>query len=225
MTEGTPVPRILRRDDLDRLRQTEHLLRDAQVAHRDTQAAAAREAQGLLAEAQRQALRDSARTAARLIARAEETAERRLRDLEPELARLIAMTVRRIIGEMEPEEATRLAALNALRQLRDHRRGRVFAAPDIAPAIEAAVQAAGADGPEVLSVNADPALDHGRALMVSDHGSTELGLAALTEQALRPWTGDAEPAPAAAPDAAGGGMPVLSPLAPAAGDDPEGTSG
>lgn len=188
MSEQGSVPRILRRDDLDRLRRAETVLRDAEAQRRDTQAAAAAEARDLLAEAQRNALKESARTAARLIARAEETAERRLNDLEPELARLVALTVRRIIGEMEPEEATRAAALNALRHLREHRQGRIFAAPDIAAPIDAAAREAGPEGPEILSVTADPALDPGRALMVSDRGSTELGLAALTEQALRPWT-------------------------------------
>lgn len=188
MTENTAIPRILRRSDLDRLRQAEDVLRDAEARRRDTQAQAAAEARDLLAEAQRSAMRDSARTAARLIARAEETARRRLDELEPELARLVAMTVRRIIGEIEPEEATRLAALNALRQMRDHGRGRIFAAPDVVAPIEAAAHEVAGEGPEILSIAADPALDPGRALMVSDHGSAELGLAALTRQALRPWT-------------------------------------
>lgn len=205
MSDGAAIPRILRRGDLDRLRRSEEVLRDAEARSRDTQAQAAAEARDLLAEAQRNAMRESARTAARLIARAEETARRRLDELEPELARLVAMTVRRIIGEIEPEAATRLAALNALRQMRDHGRGRIFAAPDVAGPIEAAAAQIGAGGPEILSITADAALDPGRALMVSDHGSAELGLAALTEQALRPWTEGAaadpgDPAPAG-PDA------------------------
>lgn len=197
MSDGTAIPRILRRSDLDRLRNAEEVLRDAETQRRDSQAQAAAEARDLLADAQRSAMKESARTAARLIARAEETAQRRLDELEPELARLVALTVRRIIGEIEPETATRLAALNALRQMRDHGRGRIFAAADVAAPIEAAARDIGADGPEILSITTDPALDRGRALMVSDHGSVELGLSALTEQALRPWTEGMETEPAA----------------------------
>ncbi|ARJ70449.1 HrpE/YscL family type III secretion apparatus protein [Paracoccus contaminans] len=182
------VPRILKRDQLDGLRRAEAMLREAEAQSQDTRSAAAAEARALLEQAQRRALKESARTASRLIARAEETARARLDGLEPEIARLVALTVRRILGDIEPEAATRAAALNALRQLREHRQGRIFAAPDIAAPIAAAVDAAGPAGPEILSVATDPALDPGRALMISDRGSTELGLAALTEQALRPWT-------------------------------------
>ena len=77
-------------------------------------------------------LPDRARTAARLIAQAEAKAQERLVGLEPELARLVAHTVRQIVGDFAREEATYHAALTAMRQFREHRRGRVFAAPDIA---------------------------------------------------------------------------------------------
>lgn len=178
---------ILRSDELRQLRQAESILRDAETARRDSETAAAAEAQSVLTEARQKALRDSARTAARLIAQAEAKAQERLVGLEPELARLVAHTVRQIVGDFAREEATYHAALTALRQFREHRRGRVFAAPDIAAPIDRAVEDAGASGPEILDVHTDHALEPGRAVLTSDQGSAEIGLGALTDQALRAW--------------------------------------
>ena len=107
---------ILRSDELRQLRQAESILRDAETARRDSETAAAAEAQSVLTEARQKALRDSARTAARLIAQAEAKAQERLVGLEPELARLVANTVRQIVGDFAREEATYHAALTALRQ-------------------------------------------------------------------------------------------------------------
>lgn len=179
--------RILRREDIGRLREAEGLLRDAEATKRASEAEAKRIEQTAIDEARQKALRESTRTAARLIAQAEAAAERRLKNLEPELARIVAETVRAILGNFEPEEATYHAALTALSQLRDHRRGRIFAAPDVVAPVSRAVAELGDAGPEIVGVHADPALDPGRAVLTSDHGSAEIGLKALADQALRPW--------------------------------------
>ena len=60
------------------------------------------------------ALREATRAAAEVVARAEIEAEEKLRRLEPTLARLVARTVREVVGALEPEEAAYLTALNAL---------------------------------------------------------------------------------------------------------------
>ncbi|MDO5621572.1 MAG: hypothetical protein Q4G24_08900 [Paracoccus sp. (in: a-proteobacteria)] len=186
-------PRILRRDEVGRLRQADSILHDAEQHRLASREQVEKLERDVLSEARNRAFRESARTAARVLAEAEAAAQRRLTALEPELARLVAMTVRRIIGEVEPHEAAYRAALTALRQMRDHRRGRIFAAPDSVMAVERAVNDLDGDGPEIIGLHRDPALEPGRAVLTSDHGSAEIGLAALTDQALRAW----EPLPTA----------------------------
>ncbi|WBU57182.1 hypothetical protein [Paracoccus sediminicola] len=179
--------RILSRDEVGRLRAADRILRDAERAERESREHSAKLEQDIVSEARLKAMRESARTAASLIARAEEAAEARLRDLEPELARLVAQTVRSILGDFEPEEASYLAARQALSKLRDHRRGRIFAAPEMAGPVGRAVDDLGENGPEILSVIPDPAMERGSAVLSSDRGSTEIGLDRLTAQALSPW--------------------------------------
>lgn len=197
-------PRILRRQDLGRLRDADDILRDAEATRRASEIEARRIEQTAVDEARQEAVRESARTAASLIAQAEAAAERRIRNLEPELARIVADTVRGILGAFEPEEATYRAALTALAQLRDHRRGRIFAAPDVATPVARAVAELSSNGPEILGVHTDPALDPGRAVLTSDHGSAEIGLKAQIDQALRPWEGGGALAEEAEPEEAGG---------------------
>ena len=192
-------PRILRRDQVGQLRQADAILRDAEQHSQASRQQAEQHQRDLMAEARNKALRESARTAARVLAEAEAAGQRRLTDLEPELARLVAMTVRRIIGDYAPHDAAHRAALTALRQMRDHRRGRIFAAPDTLEPVERAVADLGPDGPQIIGVHPDPALDAGRAVLTSDHGSAEIGLAALTDRALQAWEPDG--APSAAPEA------------------------
>lgn len=179
--------RILRRDQVGQLRQADTILRDAEQHRQTTRVQAEQHQRDIMAEARNRALRESARTASRVLADAEAAAQRRLTALEPELARLVAMTVRRIIGDFAPHDAAHHAALTALRQMRDHRRGRIFAAPDTIAPVQQAVAALGPDGPEIIGIHTDPALDPGRAVLTSDHGSAEIGLAALTDRALQAW--------------------------------------
>lgn len=212
MTGG---PRILRRDQVGRLRQTDAILRDAEQHSQASRAQAEQHQRDLMAEARGKALRESARTAARVLAEAEAAAQRRLTALEPELARLVAMTVRRIIGDFAPHDAAHRAALTALRQMRDHRRGRIFAAPDTLEPVERAVADLGPDGgPQILGIHPDPALDAGRAVLTSDHGSVEIGLAALTDRALQAWEPDGAPDPRPAPGDPAAKQPPVPSMAP-----------
>ena len=206
MTRTGP-PRILRADEVDRLRRADAILYAAEQTRQATEAAAARAAETLIDDTRRKALRESAQAAARLIARAEAAANERLNALEPELARMVALTVRQIVGDYAEGEATYHAALTALRQMREHRRGRIFAAPDVVAPVARAATDAGTDGPELIGLHTDPELAPGRAILTSDHGSAEIGLRALTDQAVRPWeetgrTVDPATDPAAGPEGA-----------------------
>lgn len=191
MTRVGP-PRILRAAEVDRLRRADAILDAAEQTRQATEADAARAAETLISDTRRAALRESAQAAARMIARAEAAAEQRLSAMEPELARMVALTVRRIVGDYAEDEATYHAALTALRQMRDHRRGRIFAAPDVAAPVARAAADAGAAGPEIIGLHSDAALEPGRAVLTSDHGSAEIGLRALTDQALKPWQDGAD---------------------------------
>lgn len=179
--------RILRRDEIGRLREADRILLEAEQTRVESRESAARMERDIVSEARLLALKESTRTAARLIAKAEEAAETRIRNMEPELARLVARTVRSILGDFEPEEASYRAALHALAQLRDHRRGRIFASAEMVAPIRQAVDELGETGPEILSVIPDPAMEPGQAVLASDRGSAEIGVAALTDRALQPW--------------------------------------
>lgn len=179
--------RILRREEVGRLREADRILREAEQTRQSSREDAVQLEKDIVSEARLRALRESTRTASRLIAKAEEAAQTRLRNMEPELARLVADTVRSILGDFESEELTYRTALQALRQLRDHRRGRVFASTDTVGPVRRAVDEIGADGPEILSVIPDPALEPSRAFLTSDRGSAEIGSAALIDRALQPW--------------------------------------
>lgn len=185
--------RILRRADLAKLREAEATLADAR-ALRDQ---AMRDADALRERTLREALEEGrergAREAAALLAQGERQAAERMRALEPALAGLVAETVARVIGEMDRREAVGLATRRALERLRDHRRARISAAPDVVEAVREAVAAASAtsSGAEVLEVVADERLEPGRTLLSSDRGHVEIGLPAQLAEATRSWRADA----------------------------------
>lgn len=179
--------RILRKEDLARLRDAERVLREAEDADRASRQATQEREQEFLQAARKRALREAARTASQVIADAEAATTSRMKNMETELAQLVSQTVRAIIGSQAPEEATYRAALHALSQMREHRQGRIFAAQDVVDLMRRAVSDLGGEGAEVSQVMTDPALAPGQAFLVSDRGSAEIGLSALTESALRIW--------------------------------------
>lgn len=192
-----PSSKIIRRADLAKLRQADAVLQEAEDARRASDTAIAENERKVMADAQHRAMREAAKTASRVIAEAEQATHARISDLEPEIARLVARTVRAILGSFEPEELTYRSAVNALSLMRDHRQGRIFAAEDVAAPLRRALADVGQNGAEVTEVFVDAALDPGRAYLVSDRGSAEIGLAALTDKALRAWDGDDAPPPKA----------------------------
>lgn len=195
MTDDEAHRRILRRDAIGRLRDADSILRDAELTRQRSQESAAKLEEDIISEARLRAMQEAARTASRVLVEAEQAAEARMKSMEPELARLVAQTVRAILGEFEPEEASYLAARQALSQMRDHRKGRIFASADMVQPVRRAVEELGPDGPEILTIAADAALEDGVAILSSERGSAEIGLSALTDQALKAWDEQAEQAP------------------------------
>lgn len=189
--------RILSRETVEQLEGAGRVRRQAERIREAATREAERLREDLLAEARQRALRESARTAARIVAEAEMTAERQLKEIEPALARLVADTVEDIIGAGDRQETVRLATLQALKRLRDHRRARLLAAPDVVDAVRAAVALLPDDDSvaQVLEVAVDERLEAGRTLLSSDRGHAEIGLpdqvAAATE-AFRDVAGAAE---------------------------------
>ena len=184
--------RILRREDLARLRDADEVLRDAEARAHETRAEAERQTSTILTEAHARALREATRAAAEVVARAEIEAEEKLRRLEPTLARLVARTVREVVGALEPEEAAYLTALNALRQMRDHRGARIYTSADMVEPLRRAVQDAGPGAAEVTALTVDERLAPGRAILSSDRGHAEIGHKAVLDAALRPFDGGEE---------------------------------
>ncbi len=183
-------PGIVRRVDLAGLRRADRIVRDAEAHRAQTELQAQEAHDDLLEAARKKALLDSTRTAARLIADAEEEARRKIAELEPQLAKLVADTVRAILGDMEPEEVRYRAALNALRTLRDHHNGRIYCPSSMAQTMRRAAADVPPGGAEVQSVVIDDQLEDGVAVLSSDKGHTDIGLAALTDAALQAWEED-----------------------------------
>lgn len=189
--------RILSRETVEKLEGADRVLRQAERMREAAAREAERLREDLLTEARQRALRESARTAARIVAEAKITAERQLKEIEPALARLVSDTVEDIIGAGDREETVRLATIQALKRLRDHRRARLLAAPDVIDAVRAAVASLPDDNTaaEVMEVAVDERLEAGRTLLSSDRGHAEIGLpdqvAAATE-AFRGVIGAAE---------------------------------
>ncbi|MBK4214322.1 hypothetical protein JJJ17_00135 [Paracoccus caeni] len=179
--------RILRKKDLAKLRDAERILREAEEASEASKQAAMALEQEILDAAHKRALREAARAASRVIADAEAATSNRMQNMETELAQLVSQTVRAILGSYATEEATYRAALNALSQMREHRQGRIFAAQDVVDLMRRAVTDLGDDGAEVTQILTDTGLAPGQAFLVSDRGSAEIGLSALTDSALRIW--------------------------------------
>ncbi len=182
-----PGGRILRRDTVAVLQSADRLLRDAQAEHRQALLDGDRLRDTALRDARAEALRERTKAAAAMIARAEIEAETRLRALEPELGRLVADTVLKVIGAVDAPEAVMRATTLALSRLKDHRRARIHVAPDIAEPVRQAVAAAGDTGAEVISVVVDDKLEPGRCVLSSHQGHVEIGLAAQVDAATRPW--------------------------------------
>lgn len=174
---------ILRKEEIAKLREADSLLAEARRTLEDARKEALRILETAETEARQKALAEATRSAARIIARAEADATRRIDGLEQQLARLVAQTVRSVIGGMEQDEAAYHAALTALRQLRDHPNARIHAPAEAMPALRRALVEA--DSPAQLVV--DDRLEAGRAILSSDRGHAEIGLSALTDAALRPW--------------------------------------
>ncbi len=182
----------MRRAEVERLRTAASVMAEAEahLARAREEAEALRQA--ILAEARAGALKESLQTAARIVAEAEAASQVRMRTLEPELARLVAATVARVIGALDQDEAVIRATRQALLRLADHRRARIRAAPDIAEAVRQAVAALPAGAAEVVEVIVDERLDPGRTILSSDRGHVEIGLADQVAAATEPWRGSDE---------------------------------
>lgn len=188
--------RVVRRAEVERLRAAQTVMAEARA-----ELARAREEtevlrQSVLAEARARALKESLQTAARILAEAEAASQLRMRALEPELARLVAATVARVIGALDQDEAVTRATTQALTRLADHRRARIRTAPDVAEAVRRAVATLPAGAAEVIEVVIDDRLEPGRTILSSDRGHVEIGLADQVAAATEPWRG-ADDAPAA----------------------------
>ena len=157
----------------------------------EARAAAAAERDTILEAARNRALRDSARSAMKVIAEAEAAAEHRLSVLEPQIAALVAETVREVVGRLDRDDAVRGATEQALLRLRAHRRARITTAPDVVDAVRAGVAAADGAGAEVVSVTVDPRLESGRATLSSDRGHAEIGLDDQVAAVTEAWDGRA----------------------------------
>ena len=184
--------RILSTDEVDTLFGVQALIDEAENALADAIEEGEKRKEEILEEARQRMLQDSASHAARVLMDAEAAAERQMRSLEPTLARLVAQTVRQLIGDMDENLATERAVTQALTRLKDHRRARITAAPDVADSVRAAVANAGGHGAEVIEIKVDPALEPGRTVLSSDRGFVELGLAAQIAQANAAWESDGD---------------------------------
>ena len=167
--------RIIREDELARLRAADALEQRLKNEHAERLAEVEAERLAILEKAQERAIRESTQTASRIVMDAEAAAQRQLTTLEPEVAALVSETVSRVIGAMDRSDAIRRATQQALLDLKDHRRARILAAPDVADAVRAGVDAA-EGGADVVSVEADERLEAGRTLLSSDQGHVEIGL-------------------------------------------------
>ncbi|MEM9341893.1 MAG: hypothetical protein AAGA87_02495 [Pseudomonadota bacterium] len=168
--------RILRRAEVERLRAADALEQRLAEEHAQRLAAVEEERAAILQHAQDRAIRESTQTASRIVMDAEAAAQRQLTALEPEVAALVSETVTRVIGAMDQSDAIRRATQQALFDLKDHRRARILAAPDVVDAVRSGVEAAGGAGANVISVEVDERLEAGRTLLSSDQGHVEIGL-------------------------------------------------
>jgi|GEM_PF-3510340 len=186
--------RIISRTEVERLRAAELVISEAKESRKQTLEEAEVKKQEILEGARARALKESAQAATRLIVDAEISAERRLKALEPELARMVSETVTKIIGSMETDDAVIRATTQALVRLRNHRRARILVAPDVADAVCQAVANLSDNAAEIVDVQVDPRLEPGRTILSSDLGHVEIGLPAQMEAATSVWqdTGSGE---------------------------------
>lgn len=185
--------KIVRRADLDNLRRAESILQNAETTRQQSEQAAEVMREAVLKEARNKALKESTRAAAKMIAEAEATAAKKLLELEPEMARLVAETVREIIGQFDTDEAIYMASLTALKKLRDHQSGRVYCNSHTASPIRRAIADLPEGNVEIEGLVIDDNLENDRAIISSNRGHAEIGLTALTDAALKAWETEAAP--------------------------------
>lgn len=181
---------IVRRVELEGLRRADRIVQNAEAQRHAIEQNAEAERSAMAEEARQSVLREAAQAATRVIAEAEEEARKKLIDLEPQLAELVAETVRAIIGEMETEEASYRAALTALRRMREHKMGRIYCDSETAPAIRRAVSELPDGSADIEGVVIDDTMRPGEVVVSSDRGHAEIGVQAQLDKALKAWEPD-----------------------------------
>jgi flagellar biosynthesis/type III secretory pathway protein FliH len=169
--------RIIKRAQVAELRSVDAARAALEQEFAKRRAALDAERAEILEQARARVMRDSMQAATKVVMDAEAAAQIRLGTLEPQVAALVSATVAQVIGQMDQDEAVMRATRQALISLKDHRRARITASPDVAEAVRAAVSQIGADGAEVIDVAVDERLERGRTVLSSDQGHVEIGLA------------------------------------------------
>lgn len=191
------MARLIRRKEVEELRGVDVLRAQLEREFTERREALEAEREKILQDARERALRDSMQAAAKIVVDAEAAAERRISSLEPEIARLVAETVAQVIGDMDQDEAVRRATINALLQLKTHRRARIMTAPDVAQSVRSAVTQVAGQGAEVIDFEVDERLEPGRTVLSSELGHVEIGLSDQVAAVCEVWAGEPEEEPVA----------------------------
>lgn len=132
-----------------------------------------------------QGLADGCAAAAELLAEAERQVIERAEGLEETLAKLVAETVRRIIGQGDWSDTVRAAVRTSLERMSTKETHRLHISPDMAAPVHAAL----ADIEKTLTVLVDESLPEGTALLSTDQGHAHIGLEAQLSAGLAAFEG------------------------------------
>jgi flagellar biosynthesis/type III secretory pathway protein FliH len=169
------------------------ILEDARKQADEMISGAAVEAEAIKDEARRRSTTQSIETLHSVSEEGHRLVERTVAALEQEIAKVIVMTVRQIIGSFDPDDATKQMITRAIVRLLDHDRATVICATDMAEIVRSSLTELKSDHDSVPDLRIDPNLSGGRVVFSSEYGHVEIGTEAQIATALEPWAANDVP--------------------------------
>lgn len=173
-----PGPRILRAADVDAWLEGDRFLARA----REAAAKAEENARSSYDAAYRQGLADGraagALEAGQLVREAALAVDRYLSGLDKEISKLVLNIVHRVIGDIDVADVVAHAATQALTEFRQEKNIRIAVHPAVADRVASALTAFAPGDQPAVTVEADPALDRGACILVSDDAVVDASIKA-----------------------------------------------
>lgn len=173
-----PGPRILRAADVDAWREGYRFLARAREAAATAEENARSAYDAAFKKGFAEGRAAGVTEANRIVRETTVAVDRYLSGLDKEISALALNIVRRVAGEIDVADLVAHAAAQAMAEFRQEKNIRIAVHPAAATRVSSALAASAQEGQPAVTVEADPALDKGACVLVSDDAVVDASIEA-----------------------------------------------